>query len=64
MKYDLSYSFLAIFIFLSAIKKCAAEATHQKTHSSACCNTNFYNTSYQYVKIEHAFLSEDKNTHR
>ena len=45
----------ALFILIPPkTKKCAAEATHRKMHSSADA-TQFYKQS-KYAKIEHAFL--------
>ena len=32
-------------------------------HGSDCCDTNFTLVLRKYAKIEHAFLSWDKNTH-
>ena len=37
------------------IKKCAAEATHRKMHSSNCCDTSVRPTKKR-TKAEHAFL--------
>lgn len=50
------------FSFL-IIKKCAAEATHRKTHSSDCCYTSFLHTIFRYAEKEYAFLPKVKIAH-
>ena len=49
--------------FLSEIKKCVAEATHRKMHSSHCCYTSFPHTIVRYAEKEHAFLPKVKTAH-
>ncbi len=46
-------------MLLQKYKKCAAEATHRKTHNSDCCDTTF-DKPQEKAKRENVFLPKIK----